>query len=339
MSLTRTQYNEIKQILDGRRRQAQVLQRMRQEEVLAAIPDLNMLKEELDRINNAELRARFSKDRAAAKKELSKCASQRKELLETKAALLKEYGYPKNYLDPVYSCRECRDTGYVGDKKCRCFKKLESDLINAQSGLPGFRAVKDLEHLSTSVYDDTAPMQDLPRGAKKLTQRAYMEETVIPLVKKFVDGFEKPSCANLFLTGPAGTGKTFLSAAVAGSLIARQHTVIYVSTVDLFDMYRKAAVLGQAGEEVLSRIEKTEEAELLIIDDLGTENISDFSISRFFALISRRLSEGKSTIISSNMGLNEVSNAYRERITSRIKGNYLVIKFFGTDLRLKTAKR
>ena len=336
MSLTMQQYNQIKRTLDERRSFAYRDQTRKQEELQRAIPALSDLNEELMRINREELAARFAKDREAGKKKAAECAKMRKDLLKTKKDLLKEYGFRADFSEPSFTCKKCGDTGYVENEKCSCFSVLEAALINRESGLPGFLPDFGIEKLSSAVYDDSAPMPDFP--GKKLTQKTYMEKNVIPWMVKYVEEFDRPGSHNMFLTGPSGTGKTYLTGCVAKSLIDRQKTVIYVSAAELFDTYRKAAVRSDETEDAASRLEKAETCDLLIIDDLGTESISDFSVSRLFSVISHRLSAGTSTIISSNCDLNEVSRMYGERISSRIMGGYSIIGFFGTDLRLKKAR-
>ena len=140
---------------------------------------------------------------------------------------------------------------------------------------------------------------------------------------------------SIFLYGPAGTGKTFLMNCISRELIDAQHTVVYLTAADLFDLfYRDSAQRGmdQAAQAAVSGLMK---AELLLIDDLGTEFSSDFTVSRLFAVISNRLSAGLSTIISTNLSLNQISAVYGERLASRILGEYLLLPFYGRDLRLR----
>ena len=206
MSLTTEQYNEIKRVLDGRRAFAYRDQSRKQEEAEKAIPALSDLNEELMRINREELSARFAKDREAGKKKVSECVKMRRDLLKTKKDLLKEYGFRPDQLEPSFTCRKCGDTGYVENEKCSCFASLEAELINRESGLPGFLPAFGMEKFSSAVYDDSAPMPDLP--GRKLTQKAYMEKNVIPWMIRYVEEFDRPGSHNLFLTGPSGTGKT-----------------------------------------------------------------------------------------------------------------------------------
>ena len=337
MSLTTEQYNRINRELDERRSFALRDQIRKQEEVNRAIPALSCLNEELMRINREELSARLQKDAAAGKKKAAECAKMRKDLLKTKKELLKEYGYRADFLEPSFTCRKCCDTGYINEEKCSCRKVLEAKLINEEAGLPGFLPPFGLEKVSAAIYDDSAPMPDF--SGKKMTQKAYMEKNVIPWLKKYLEAFDSAAVNSLFLTGPSGTGKTYLAGCLAKSLIDRQKTVIYVSAADLFDMYRKAVIHGEEADRTAARLEKIDECDLLVIDDLGTDSVSDFSVSRLFSVISHRLSGGLATIISSNCDLNEISRMYGERISSRIKGGYSIISFFGTDLRFRRARR
>lgn len=336
MSLTREQYNRIMRTLDERRLSAKDEHFRRKEEIEDKIPEIATVTSELMRINREEIAARFSKDNlrvASLKKE-------REALFETKKALIKSYGYPENYLEVPYYCPKCGDTGYVdGVTKCSCFKALEAELVNEESGLPNFLNEVSLEELSTDIYDDTAVMPDLPKGAKKCSQKEYMEKVIIPRAKMYVEGFDATGSHNIFMTGAAGTGKTYLTACIAKSLMESLHTVIYVSAAELLSLYSREEY-GRGDQDVMeSRISLIEGCDLLIIDDLGTEYTTDLNISKLFTLIDHRLKKELSTIISSNMNLNEVDAAYGERVASRIKGSYMVLPFFGTDLRLKARKQ
>ena len=77
------------------------------------------------------------------------------------------------------------------------------------------------------------------------------------------------------------------------------------------------------------------EADLLIIDDLGTELTNSFTISELFNIINSRIISGKKMIISTNLNVSELRDMYSDRIVSRIIGNFEVDLFFGKDLRFK----
>ena len=77
------------------------------------------------------------------------------------------------------------------------------------------------------------------------------------------------------------------------------------------------------------------DCDLLIIDDLGTEQITNFSKTELFNLLNKKLLRGKKMLVSSNFTLEVLSKTYSERITSRLFGNFSLNKFFGEDIRVK----
>lgn len=336
MALTQEQYNRIMRIYSERQSEAASLRRFREEEAERTIPEFSSWKEELLTLNREELSARLSGN----KEKVSMLAEKRKALSEKKTRALLSRGYPADYLELPCTCPLCHDKGYLsGGEKCSCFRALEAKLCNEQSGLPDFLKGISFEELSLDLYNDDAPMQDLPKKAKPYTQRGYMESIVFPKLKMYLASFDAPGSHNIFMTGSAGTGKTYLSAGIAESLIRTRHTVIYESAGELSGLYTRLEFGRGDIAEMESRIALIEDCDLLIIDDLGTEFSTELSRAELFALLSHRLGTGKSTIISSNFDLNDIERSYGERVASRIKGNYMILPFFGTDLRLAARYR
>ena len=336
MGLSREQYNRIMRVYSERKSETAALKRMREAEALKAVPELGAIRKDLSVINEQELRARMRHDDPA----VSMLAERRERLFLRKRELLTANGFPEDYLDEVYVCPVCQDKGFLSDQqKCICFKQLEAELCNEQSGLPDFLRGVTFEEIDTDLYNNDAPMQDLPRKAKPYTQREYMVNIVFPKIRMFLDTFDEPGSHNIFMTGAAGTGKTYLSACIGESLMRSLHTVIYVSAGELETLFTRIRFERGDVVEMEARADLIENCDLLIIDDLGTEFSTEVSRSEFFALISHRLGTEKSTIISSNKDLNGIEAAYGDRVASRIKGNYLVLPFFGTDLRLAARYR
>ena len=56
-------------------------------------------------------------------------------LKEQKKQLLLDAGLPADYLEPLFSCLDCRDTGYIEREKCHCLKQAEISLLYEQSGI------------------------------------------------------------------------------------------------------------------------------------------------------------------------------------------------------------
>ena len=151
--------------------------------------------------------------------------------------------------------------------------------------------------------------------------------------KRFVETFDN-SFHNLFFYGTSGSGKTFLSSCIAGSLINTDHTVIYISAVRLFNVCSDYT-FGEKKNTDDYAYKSLFTADLLIIDDLGTEVSNTFTTSSFFYLINDRLLNSKSTIISTNLTLNEVSEIYSQRVYSRLVEKYNFFHLFGFDGRIE----
>ena len=312
------------------------LLRAREEEIDNKVPGFNDIKLRLIDLNREDLNARMRKDTGVSER----LSHEREKLIKEKVLLLNKYGYPADYLEPPCRCRLCSDKGLLpGGEKCSCFKQLEAELVNRQSGLPDFLKGVSVDSIPLDIYNNEAPMADLPKKAPQMTQREYFENVIIRRAASYVEVFDAPGSHNIFMTGAAGTGKTYIAAAIAQSLMDSLHTVIYESAGELASLYQRYEFNRGDIDKMESRLSLIEDCNLLIIDDLGTEFTTDVIRAHFFSLISHRLSGSRSTIITSNLNLNDIGNIYGERIASRISGNYLRLAFFGTDLRLASRLR
>ena len=329
MSLTREQYNEIMRVFSRRQNEAYHRQSTRQEEVERQIPAIRVMNEKIAELSARELEAGFRKNPEAA----GRARQERTGLQQKKKKLLTDAGFGADYLDIRYFCEKCRDTGYVGNVKCGCFRVLESELLNRDSGLPALLERENFSTFDPDIFDDTEPLAEfLP---KEITQYEYMTGTVMDSVRDFIDGFEDGGGQNILMMGLPGTGKTFLGNCIARTLIDRQHTVVYERAGGMFEMFSSMNFSRVREEALEERAAQIGSCELLIIDDLGTEFMTEFTRSKLFNIISNRLSAGLSTIISTNLSLNQLSSIYGERLTSRFIGEYILLPFYGSDLREK----
>ena len=218
----------------------------------------------------------------------------------------------------------CQDTGYVGSQKCSCFKKAEIELLYTQSNLKEILEKENFDHFSFDYYSDTMKNEATGLTERETARRAY------DIARGFVRNFDS-SFENLFLYGDTGVGKTFLSHCIAHDLLESAHCVMYFSAFDLFELL---------ADSKFSR-DKTEgqefvfDSDLLIIDDLGTELTNSFVSSQLFLCINERIMRRKSTIISTNLKLENFSDTYSERTFSRIASNYRMVKLEGKDIRIQ----
>lgn len=236
-----------------------------------------------------------------------------------KKDLLISAGLPEDYLQPIYDCPDCKDTGYQNGQKCHCFKQAVINLLYEQSGI---RDMLEQENFNTLSYDYYQG-EDLALFQKN-----------VKICKNFIKSFPT-DYHNLFFYGTVGTGKSFLSGCVARELIEAGYSVIYFSAAGLFETLSRNMYDYKNKEEFHNLHEDLHFCDLLIIDDLGTEFMNNVTASLFFSLLNERHLNKKATIISTNLFLEDIQNRYSERIFSRIMSNYTICKFTGSDIRHK----
>ena len=187
-------------------------------------------------------------------------------LSQERAAILLKGGYPSDYLELTYTCPHCKDTGYIGNQKCQCFKKAEIDLLYTQSNLQG---ILEEENFSTFSYDYYSNEIKDASGKTSL-ERIHR---VTDICHQFIRDFDQ-TFSNLFFYGDTGVGKTFLSHCIAKELLDTTHSVIYFSAQELFQNFADKR-FNRTSEKVDST-EHIYDCDLLIIDDLGTELTNSF---------------------------------------------------------------
>ena len=323
MSLKNHQYNAIMRIYDERQSASRALLASREKEIEQTLPAYAALRAQI--IENSMQYARTSlfSDNSSGAETLRK---QNEELSKKKEALLLANGYPADYLSPVYTCFDCNDTGMIGDKRCHCFKQAVVDLLYAQSGIAEIIQEENFDTFSFEYYNDT-----VVDPKTKLTPRQNIKR-IYDTCQSFVQNFDT-MFNNLLFYGNSGLGKTFLSHCIAKELLGTAHTVLYLTAYELFDILGKA--MHNEEEAFSASAEHILDCDLLIIDDLGTELANAFTLSRLNLCINERFINHRSTIISTNFGIQELEAHYGERNFSRIFSSYTPLRFFGEDIRIK----
>jgi DNA replication protein DnaC len=161
---------------------------------------------------------------------------------------------------------------------------------------------------------------------------ARMERN-LRIAKAYAENFTRHH-DNLLLIGTTGTGKTHVSTAIAKVVISQGFDVLYDSAQNIINDFENDKFRsGYCNTESASA--KYLECDLLIIDDLGAEFVSQFSVAALYNLINTRQNKGLSTIISTNLSGPELAGKYDGRIYSRIVGaDYIVLRFEGNDYRI-----
>ena len=234
-------------------------------------------------------------------------------------------GFPADYLAPVYRCPACQDTGRTGElikEPCECLKKAYQQKLRATIGLNGGKR-ESFETFELSLFPDE------PLPGKNYSQRMLMKKRRDDC-REWADRYPDVQCRNMLLTGKSGLGKTFLLHAVAERLIERNVNVLIISAYKLLELVRKAyfSNVESAGELA--------EIDVLMIDDLGSEPLmQNVTVEQLFNLLNERLNSGLSTIISTNLTMDELQGRYTERIASRLRdrNRWKVITLEGKDIR------
>lgn len=245
------------------------------------------------------------------------------ELRVKETELLVSFGYPMDYLSLKYHCAKCRDTGFIGPEKCSCYKSKLLDILYRNSHIDDLLKKYNFDHYDINIFSNKKGI-DEPESAKKNIEK------VTSASWNYINSFMS-SKENLFFYGTAGTGKTFLTCCIAKELIEKGYWVVYKTSEDLIKSLRKI----RFDEDKKTEEDMLVNCDLLIIDDLGSEQITEFSKTEFYNLLNKKLLLGQKMIISTNCALEDLMKSYSERITSRLLGEFTVSKFYGDDLRVK----
>ncbi len=326
MSLTNPQFKAIMKAYDYRRTANAALLRERREKVYAQIPQLLAIENEIAQAGLAASKTVFTLQSEHAKA-LSDLKDRFSLLKTRKLDLLEENGYPRDYLDPIYDCPHCQDTGYVGNEKCSCLKQA---VIDASYELSNIKEILMEENFDTFRFDLYSDAVNPKLGS--ISSRDNMR-LVHKRCQIFVNDFET-TFSNLILYGQAGLGKTFLCNCIAKEILDQAHTVIYLSAFQLFKLFETYRFNNEENTVSYEDIDGLYTCDLLIIDDLGSELINSFTSAELFNCLNTRILKKRSTVISTNLEPSEWSKYYSNRIVSRIFGHYYTLKLFGDDIRV-----
>ena len=290
---------------------------IRAQEVRRAIPEIAKIDRELSLTGLEIFSASLSGGNTSSK--IAQIREKNEALQRRRAELLLANGYPSDYSDVKYDCSKCGDTGFVDNKMCSCMKEALTLAGIESSGFAGLVKEQRFDNFSLEYYKKNATHYD-------------MMGKNLEFFKKYAQNFDPKTSPSILLMGGTGLGKTHLSSAVAREVIEKGNDVFYTGAIDLFSQF-EIQRFKSYNNEPNELIERYFESDLLIIDDLGTEMINQFSVSTLYNLLNDRLSRKKPTIVSTNLSQDEIMKKYTDRITSRMFGEYKIVFFAGTDIR------
>lgn len=315
-------YQEALRTVAARRQMARARAEDARAEAEAAVPALRHAEEEV-RVRG--IRCALA---GAAGKGRTEAASALADARQRLAALLAASGRPADALEPRFTCRQCQDTGSVDGRTCECVHKVMQQLRRKE--------IEALSSLSISSFD-TMKLEYYPNILDPATGqniRAYMEQLLAGL-KDYAEDFSPTENESLMLIGNAGLGKTHAALAIAGIVLEKGYDVIYVSSPDFFGKVEASRFDPSGDAETLLRTAST--ADLLILDDLGTEFVTPYFITTFYSLLNNRLGAGLPTIITTNITDGSLlEKRYTEKISSRLSA-FIPFNFIGNDIRVQKA--
>ncbi len=312
-------YQRAINILQHRRDDSALEVTLKTAEAQEKIPELSQLQEQLMRIGLSISKLMFRGENT--QQEFEKLQKQSLEIQEKKKQLLKMNSFDENALEPKYICPACRDTGFVGDRMCSCHRELLKELERD--------VIRKIAPIDDCTFDNFKVDYYPEEGENGISPRNKAEK-ILDACRGYAQGFSHKS-KNLLLMGGTGLGKTHLSLAIANVAINKGFSVIYGTAQN---------ILSDLQSENFGRVESIYynehdvlNADLLILDDLGTEFKNQYSVASLYNIINTRILRGAPTIISTNFTLDDLERDYNQRITSRLLGEYSTLVLEGNDIR------
>ena len=327
---------DILQQYEQKRRFAQASLENRRKELYKKIPRLEEIENEINKISIKKTKSILTNEnsdeiKADFEKKINKLKKEKEEILSKEKIKL-------DFFEPKYECNKCKDTGFINyeNKKtemCSCLKQKIINISYNKSNLSNLQK-ENFQNFDENKFSDKI-------DAKKYKINISPRENIKNIKNasiKFVKNFDDINTKNLFFTGNTGLGKTYMTNCIANELIKQGKTVLYQTAPVLLETIIDNKFTKYKTSNTNDFYNQVLTADLLIIDDLGTEYQNSIKLSELFTILNTRALNMNNkltrTIISSNLSIEKIFEIYEERIGSRIAGFYDIYYFFGEDLRL-----
>lgn len=318
---------------EQKKRKAQMVAESKIKKLYEQFPGLEEIDDELNKFAISK-----SKSILNGEKNLKKFDLEMRKLKEKKEQFLSEKKIDIGEFKPDYECKICSDTGYIQENNksvmCHCLKQKLLNLSYNKSNLSDIKN-ENFDNFNINLFSDE-------ENAKKYKIKTSPRQNIINIKNKcmkFIENFEDMQEKNLFFCGNTGLGKTYMSNAIANEILKRGKTVLYQTAPVLLETVIDGKLNKYKNQNSDEFYKNVLTVDLLIIDDLGTENINSMTVNELFTILNTRIlnldNKPTKTIISTNLSIEQIFKIYEERIGSRIAGYYNLFQFVGEDLRLK----
>lgn len=313
-------YAKARRILKKRADDAEMAASIRSEDIKEKLPEVDDIQKKLSKIGLEISKIFFYQGDKDAR--IAQLRQESRTLVKKRGIILSQNGYSPDAMQAQYVCTACHDSGFINGRMCSCHRQLLKDIMRAEVSrfAPLDKCTFDnfnLEYYSTQPLDNSI----VPRAKA---------EKVFDTARKYAQNFTMHS-KNLMFIGGTGLGKTHLSLAIANVVINRGYSVCYGTSQNICDDLQSEQ-FGR-GENTYYSKEMVLSADLLVLDDLGTEIDNQYSIAIIYNIINSRILSGRPAIISTNFNIPALERRYDKRITSRITGEYVKFHLFGNDIR------
>ena len=327
MAYSKLVFNIASEKLNERRNSALNMVDYRKSQLYSAFPRLKEIETELSTIGVSTAKAVLLGGDVTAS--LNSLREKSLSLQNERKAILIDNGYDENYLEPQFSCEKCNDTGYIEkDNKtitCECFKKLLSATACEQLNKISPLSLSTFDSFNLNFYSNN-PDENGNVPYKRMSK-------IFDFCLSYAKNFNLNS-KGLLMKGETGLGKTHLSLAIANEVIQNGYSVVYVSAPDILSKLESAHFsYDHDGEREL--MQSLLDCDLLILDDLGTEFVTQFSSTAIYNLFNSRINLGKPIVINTNLSGKELEKNYSQRFVSRVMASCDRLDFIGTDIRTR----
>lgn len=323
MGYSKEIYQKAQQVLDDSRSRAQRVADQRRIRLYEQLPQLKEIESKLAKTGIAAAQAAIRGENGP--KLIEQLRENNLSLQRQRAKLLADAGLPADYLSVHYSCEKCKDTGVIEQQPCSCFstllRKLAYQKLSDTSNAQDCR----FQNFKLGYYSDK------PSGSYNVVPRRAMEK-VFSICTAYARTFSSRS-ESLLLLGGTGLGKTHLSLAIAYEVIQNGFGVVYTTSQRLLDKLQ-IQQFSRDGQDDTDYRSLALSCDLLIIDDLGAEFSTSFTVASLYNIINSRIIEHKPTIISTNFDEQILRERYGDRILSRLLCAYRPLQFYGEDIRM-----
>lgn len=312
----------IEQELHQRRVENERQLNQRKNEVYKKAPRLKEIEEEMRFLNLKRI------DQVINSEDFSGTLAQISKLKKEQESIFHEIGIDESYLELKYFCSICKDTGIHERKACICRKRLLAQKLYDQSMIEERIKKENFSTFNANLF----------RKARQSNEDISPYENIVSIKRDLQNILSKKDkkLPNMYFYGKVGTGKTFMINCVAKELMDQGTPVLYQSSNDMLNFLNSYQFMyTEDKKEHKAKVDLIYDVDVLIIDDLGTEMVTDVTRSNLFEVINKRMVAEKTTIISSNIMIYDLQQHYDARISSRIMGEYTPLEFFGNDIRMQ----